>query len=420
MYAMGWTQHTVGVQNIRTMSIIQLLLGNMGVAGGGVNALRGESNVQGSTDHCLLYHILPGYLKTPKASLPTLSGYNAKYTPQSDEPKSLNWWKNYPKYVASLLRANYGTGISLEDAYSYLPKLDDGKDYSWLSLFDAMYKEKFTGFFAWGQNPACSGASSNKTRQAMGKLDWMVNVNIFDSETGSFWKGPDMDPKKIKTEVFMLPCSASIEKEGSITNSGRWMQWRYKAVDSPGVAMPDGEIITELYYKIKELYEEEGGPLKEAIAKMTWDYGPKGADGKIRYLDTHYIAKEIKWIFSLKIKRSKESCLKKAPSFPVSLICRMTGPPLPETGSTVIPIPRRETWRLAGAKRMNPVSVSIPNGRGAGRSTAGLSITVLPLIRKPVCLGTKSIPLLCGTVPSGSVMYRTVLPRLVLHGHPLL
>jgi len=317
MYAMGWTQHTVGVQNIRTMAMIQLLLGNMGVAGGGVNALRGESNVQGSTDHCLLFHILPGYLKTPKASLPTLAAYNTKYAPRTDESKSLNWWKNYAKYSASLLRAHYGTNATLEEAYSYLPKLDDGKNYSWLTIFDKMYKEKFTGFFAWGQNPACSGPSSNKTRQAMAKLDWMVNVNIFDSETGSFWKGPGMDPGKIKTEVFMLPCAASIEKEGSITNSGRWMQWRYKAVNPPGIAMPDGEIITELFYKIKELYEKEGGPLKEAVTKMTWDYGAKGADGKVRHLDTHAIAKEINGYF-LEDKTIKGKLYKKGtlvPSF---------------------------------------------------------------------------------------------------------
>jgi formate dehydrogenase major subunit len=317
MYAMGWTQHTVGVQNIRTMAMIQLLLGNMGVAGGGVNALRGESNVQGSTDHCLLFHIIPGYLKTPSASLPTLGAYNAKYTPKTNEPKSLNWWGNYPKYSASLLRAHYGADVSLDQAYWYLPKLDDGKNYSWLSIFDLMYKGGFTGFFAWGQNPACSGASSNKTRQAMTKLDWMVNVNIFDSETGSFWKGPGMDPKKIKTEVFMLPCAASIEKEGSITNSGRWMQWRYKAVNPPGVALPDGEIISELFYKVKELYEKEGGPLKEAITKMTWDYGTKGADGKIKHLDTHAIAKEINGYF-LEDKTIKGKLYKKGtlvPSF---------------------------------------------------------------------------------------------------------
>jgi formate dehydrogenase major subunit len=317
MYAMGWTQHTVGVQNIRTMAMIQLLLGNMGVTGGGVNALRGESNVQGSTDHCLLFHILPGYLKTPKASQPTLAAYNAKYTPSTKEPNSLNWWKNYPKYVASLLRAHYGMNATLEEAYGYLPKLDDGKTYSWLNIFDEMYKGKFTGFFSWGQNPACSGASSNKTRQALTKVDWMVNVNIFDTETGNFWQGPGMDPTKIKTEVFSLPCAASIEKEGSITNSGRWMQWRYKAVNPPGEALPDGEIIMELFYKVKELYEKDGGPLKEALTKLTWDYGPKKVDGTIRHLDSHMIAKEINGYF-LEDKEIKGKLYKKGtlvPSF---------------------------------------------------------------------------------------------------------
>jgi formate dehydrogenase major subunit len=297
LYAMGWTQHTVGVQNIRAMSIIQTLLANMGVAGGGVNALRGESNVQGSTDYALLFHILPGYLRAPLASLPSLKEYIEKSTPTTTEPKSLNWWKNYSKYITSLLRAFYGTNVTPEEAYELLPRLDDGKNYSWLSLFDAMYKGEFTGFFSWGQNPACSGASSNKTRQAMAKLDWMVNVNIFDSETGSFWKGPGMDPTKIKTEVFMLPCSASIEKEGSITNSGRWMQWRYKAVNSPGEATPDGELISELFLKVRDLYEKEGGPLKEAVTKLTWDYGPKDAFGRVTHLDAHAIAKEINGYF---------------------------------------------------------------------------------------------------------------------------
>ena len=317
MYAMGWTQHTVGVQNIRTMAMIQLLLGNMGVTGGGVNALRGESNVQGSTDHCLLFHILPGYLKTPKASQPTLEAYNNKYTPQTKEPYSLNWWKNYPKYSASLLRSHYGMNCTLEESYSYLPKLDDGANYSWLTLFDNMFKEEFSGFFAWGMNPACSGASSNKTRAALTKLDWMVNVNLFDNETGSFWKAPGVNSEKIKTEVFMLPCAASIEKEGSITNSGRWMQWRYKAVEPPGEAKPDSEIMTELFYKLKELYKKEGGPLAEAITKLTWNYGPPNADGRIRHLDTHMIAKEINGYFlkdtTVKGKQFKKGTL--VPSF---------------------------------------------------------------------------------------------------------
>jgi formate dehydrogenase major subunit len=198
LYAMGWTQHTVGTQNIRTMAIIQLLLGNTGIAGGGVQALRGESNVQGSTDYGLLFHILPGYLGTPAASHTSLAVYNEKRTPKTGEPNSLNWWKNFPKYSASLLRAFYGTNATLEEAYSYLPKVDDGVNYSWLALFDQMYKGKFSGFFAWGMNPSVSGANTLKVNKAMANLDWMVNVNLFDNETGSFWRGPGMDPKKNK------------------------------------------------------------------------------------------------------------------------------------------------------------------------------------------------------------------------------
>jgi formate dehydrogenase major subunit len=275
LYAMGWTQHTVGVQNIRTMCIIQLLLGNMGIAGGGIAAMRGEGNVQGSTDHGLLFHIWPGYLDTPTGSIKTMKDYNEKKTPKTKEKNSLNWWKNKPKYVASFLRSMYGTNLTLEDAYSLMPKLDDGVNYSWLTIFDQMYKGKFTGFFAWGMNPACSGAHSNKTRQAMTKLDWMVNVNLFDNETGSFWRGPGMDPAKIKTEVFMLPCAASIEKEGSIANSGRLMQWRYKAVNPPGEAKPDGDIMSELFFKVRDLYIKRGGPVSQAIRKLTWPYGKK-------------------------------------------------------------------------------------------------------------------------------------------------
>ncbi len=297
MYAMGYTQHTVGTQNIRAMSIIQLLLGNIGVAGGGVNALRGEANVQGSTDQALLFHILPGYLKMPTASQATLAAYNTDSTPTTKEPDSLNWWKNYPKYSASLLRALYGSGSAIEEAYGYLPKVDAGVNYSWLTIFDKMYKGKMEGFFAWGQNAACSGASSNKTRQALGNLDWMVNVNLFDNETGSFWRAPGTDPSKIKTEVFLLPCASSIEKEGSVTNSGRWMQWRYKAVDPPGEAKPDGEIISELYCRIRKLYEKEGGPFAEAITRLSWDYGMPDGNGCIRKLDVHRIAREINGYF---------------------------------------------------------------------------------------------------------------------------
>ena len=124
LYAMGWTQHTVGTQNIRTMSIIQLLLGNMGIAGGGINALRGASNVQGSTDHGLLFHILPGYLPVPSAAVTDLKTYIEKFTPKTKDPKSVNWWGNRGKYITSYLKAIWGTNGTAANGFGYewLPK----------------------------------------------------------------------------------------------------------------------------------------------------------------------------------------------------------------------------------------------------------------------------------------------------------
>ena len=287
LYAMGWTQHTVGVQNIRAMSIIQLLLGNMGMAGGGVNALRGEANVQGSTDQALLFHIIPGYLPTPRASVTTYEDYLKSITPVSKDPKSLNWKQNQPKYMASLLKSLY-KDVEPAKAYEWMPKLDDGQNASWLVLFEKMYKGQFKGFFSWGMNPASSGADSNKTRQAMANLDWMVNVNIFENETGSFWKGPGMDPKQIKTEVFFLPCCVSVEKQGSISNSGRWMQWRYAGPEPMGDTKPDGDIMYELILKIQELYKKEAGAFPDPILGLNLaDWG----DGHV--YDPHKVAKLI-------------------------------------------------------------------------------------------------------------------------------
>ncbi|MBP1727347.1 MAG: formate dehydrogenase, alpha subunit, partial [Deltaproteobacteria bacterium] len=165
------------------------------------------------------------------------------------------------------------------------PKIDDGMNASWLMLFDKMHKGQFEGFFAWGQNPACSGANSNKTRAALAKLKWMVNVNLFDNETASFWKGPGMNPKDIQTEVFMLPCVSSIEKEGSLTNSSRLAQWRYKAVDHVGQSKPDADIMNDLFLKVRELYKKEGGKFPDPIMKLTWNYGKE--------VDIHKVAKEI-------------------------------------------------------------------------------------------------------------------------------
>jgi formate dehydrogenase major subunit len=313
LYAMGWTQHTVGTQNIRTMSVIQLLLGNMGMAGGGINALRGESNVQGSTDHGLLFHILPGYLPSPTASIVDLKAYIEKHTPKTKDPKSVNWWGNRGKYITSYLRAIYGDNAAKENdfGYAWLPKLDEGMNGSWLVLFDQMFKGKFEGFFAWGQNPACSGANAGKVRKALANLKWMVNVNLFDNETGSFWKGPDVNSKDIQTEVFQLPACSSVEKDGSITNSSRLAQWRDKTIEPIGESKPDYEIMNELYYRVKKLYRKGGGKFPAPILKLTWDYGEKGPDGKVKNVDAHSVAKEINGyyledIFDKKVEPPKQ------------------------------------------------------------------------------------------------------------------
>ncbi len=306
MYAMGWTQHTVGTQIIRAMAMIQLLLGNMGVAGGGVNALRGESNVQGSTDHCLLWHIWPGYLKTPRASNVSLDAYNDKWTPASQDPLSANWWGNYPKYSVSMLKSFFGKTATKSNqfGYNWLPKVDDGTGYSWFDLFDAMYKGDVKGFFAWGQNPACSGSNASKVRKAMENLDWMVNVNIFDNETGSFWNAPGVNSEKVKTEVFMLPAAVSVEKEGSVTNSGRWMQWRYQGPKPLGNSRPDGDIIMELGHRIKKEYQKSGGTFKDPIVNLKWDYETNGV------YDPHKVAKEVNGYFTKDVTVKGKLCKK--------------------------------------------------------------------------------------------------------------
>ncbi len=294
LYAMGWTQHTVGTQNIRCMTIVQQLLGNMGVPGGGINAMRGESNVQGSTDFGLLFHILPGYLRTPVATDASFKAYSESLVPKTAEPLSMNWMKNYPKYTASLLRAFYGlNGGSLETQFSWLPKTDVGMNCSWLTIFDNMYKGQFTGFFAWGQNPAASGSNSNKVRNALKKLEWMVTVNLFDNETASFWRGPGMNPAEIKTEVFFLPCVFIFEKNGSLNNSSRLQQWRYKAAQGPGQTLPDADIINELYFKVRKLYADKGGAFPDPILNLSWEYGEKDANGKIKEINPETVAYEI-------------------------------------------------------------------------------------------------------------------------------
>lgn len=319
MYAMGTTQHTHGTQNVRSYAILQLLMGNIGLSGGGINALRGESNVQGSTDMALLYHILPGYLKTPRASNTTLgldtsqsrdivfnqdvynadfqalsdddkaeamSSYLWKWAPQTDDLESANWWTHYPKYMVSLLKAFYGDAATSSNdfCYHHLGKVDDATNYSHLSIFHQMGEGTIKGLFCFGQNPAVGGPNAEFERDSLASLDWLVCVDLWETETSIFWKRPGADPASIDTEVWMLPAAGSYEKEGSIVNSGRWAQWRYKACEPPGDARDDAWIISQL---VLELQSNPPGQYPEAITDLNWPY----LDGD--HVDIDMVAREI-------------------------------------------------------------------------------------------------------------------------------
>lgn len=272
LYAMGITQSTHGSQNVRATAVLQLLLGNIGIPGGGVNAQRGEANVQGSTDMAMLYHLLPGYLNMPQAAdHPTLGDYNEKETPAS------GYWSNKPKFLISLLKAWWGEHATMGNDYCYnwLPKLD-GRNRSHINIFEDMAQGEIQGMFVWGQNPAVGGPQAGLERKALENLDWMVAVDIFETETASFWRRPGINPADIKTEVFLLPAAASYEKDGSVSNSGRWIQWRNQAIYPPGAAMSDLWIADKLYKAIRGTYLH-GGVFPDPIVNLNWTYGDNEA-----------------------------------------------------------------------------------------------------------------------------------------------
>ena len=272
LYALGWTQHTVGVQNIRCSTLVQLLLGNIGVAGGGINALRGEPNVQGSTDHALLYHILPGYIALPLSPWQTLKDFNKANTPVTRLPESANWWGNRPKYMASLLKGWYGEAATPENDFCYglVPKGEPGVDYSYMYVMDKMYHGQMKGGFVFGVNPMNSFPNTNKMRKALDNLDWMVCAELHNSETTDNWRRPGVDPKQMKTEVFLLPSAHRVEKAGTISNSGRWLLWFDKAVEPAGDARNFADMFVPLINRLREMYKAEGGALPEALLKMNW------------------------------------------------------------------------------------------------------------------------------------------------------
>ena len=262
MYALGMTQHTVGIQNIRCYGILQMLLGNIGVAGGGVNALRGEPNVQGACDMSVLNGYMFGYLNSPNHNHPTLEAWT----------KDNGTFRR--KFTVNGLKAWFGDNATAENdfGWKWLPKKNGAKDYSVYGILDAAYAGKLKVLWAVGQNPMVTNPNLNYVAEALGKLDLLVVQELWETETASFWQRPGTDPKSIQTEVIALPAAYFMEKEGTISGSGRLVQWRYAAVSPPGEAKTDIEILDTVFRKVRDLYKGSTDPKDEPILKATWSY----------------------------------------------------------------------------------------------------------------------------------------------------
>ncbi len=284
LYALGWTHHSYSVQLIHCAAMLQLILGNIGVAGGGVNALRGHANVQGNTDMAVQTHNLPGYLAMPRARWRTLEDYIKARTPKPLRPNSMNFWQNTDRFMVSLLKAFFGPKATKENGFGYgwLPKIPiraDGKEerWTWVFMSDAMFRGDLQGLFVFGMNPVNHGPNTRKVIRGLANLKWLVVAETYETETAGFWRPEILEhvglkPQDVQTEVFLLPAANFAEKDGSFTNSARWIQWKWKAVDPPGEAKDDREILARLFLKVRDLYRKEGGKFPEPVLNLWWWY----------------------------------------------------------------------------------------------------------------------------------------------------
>jgi formate dehydrogenase major subunit len=262
LYALGMTQHTTGVQGIRAFTIFQLLLGNVGKPGSGVNALRGEPNVQGACDMGVLNNYMPGYLDYPAHTEPTLIDYTKK-NGTGDR-----------RLLVNTLKAFFGDAASAENdfCYAWLPKRNAANDYSTFSIFENALAGTMKMLWIVGQNPAVTMPNLKLTFAGMDKLEMLVVQEIWETETATFWKRPGADPRSISTEVLLLPAAFFMEKNGTITNSGGLVQWRNAAVKPPGQAKPDGEIVDYVFRRVRDLVHDSKDPKDEIIKKAFWTY----------------------------------------------------------------------------------------------------------------------------------------------------
>ena len=273
VYAVGLTQHTTGGQLIRSGAALQLLLGNMGRPGGGMNAERGHANIQGNTDHAISWEILPGYLKIPAPGQKNIDDYVAKSASKKLDPNSWNFFgTNYKKFMVSLLKAFYGTSATRANDFNfaYIPK--PAGNSSWMSIYDQALQGKMQGVILSGMTATSIGPDSNQVLQALANLKWLAVMDAFPTTSSEFWHGPGMTPASVQTEVFMIPTTHWIEKDGSFVNSGRWMQWKDQVLPPQGDARHDHWITAELFQRVKALYQKDGGKFPDPIMHLAMDY----------------------------------------------------------------------------------------------------------------------------------------------------
>jgi formate dehydrogenase major subunit len=290
-YAVGWTQHTTGVQYIRTAAIIQQLLGNIGRPGGGIMALRGHASIQGSTDIPTLYNILPGYLPMPHAEK---YGDFENYMQANAAPTG--WWGNFRQYWVSLMCAYFGPHASSENDwfFEHLPRIDQDNSAYW--SLEQMLEGKVKGYILAGENPAVGNANGKAHRLGLAKLDWLVVRDLVEIESASFWydspeiESGELKTEEIATEIFFLPASSHVEKDGSFTNTQRLLQWHWQATE------PKEDCRSELwfYFHLGKLIKSKLKGSKEErdtlITRLNWDYPTHSA---IQEPDAEAVLKEI-------------------------------------------------------------------------------------------------------------------------------
>ncbi len=277
MYALGWTQHSKGSQNIRTMAMLQLILGNIGVRGGGMNALRGHSNIQGLTDIGLMSHLIPGYLTIPVEAESSFDVYMSTRGFKPLRPDQMSYWQNYKKFFVSFQKSMWGDAATKDNnwAYDWLPKLDVPA-YDVLRAFELMFQGRMTGYFCQGFNPLLAFPNRKKLTAALSKLKWLVIMDPLETETARFWENHgeynDVDSSKIQTEVIQLPSTCFAEDTGALVNSGRWLQWHWAGGTPPGEAKSDVWMMAQIFKRLKALYQKEGGAFSDPIVNLTWNY----------------------------------------------------------------------------------------------------------------------------------------------------